>query len=230
MQKIHRVDEFELLRFTQCPLRRPGPDGAREAADAAVDATAESVLKWISWETYERVIPDLPEVREHAGAFFRCRYKQAMTGSIARRLAHMSRRLHDLVWFNSILAPQSKYELDLGLVRIEGSMTVVRSKHRASLPPRVIRLRHDSNDLPRLPDVVSLARWLYTYRESGFPTCAVLNIGTLNEKSRLEHFTESLAQKWLSTAALSWLNKRLYPSPGAHCKGCLEPCLTQQSH
>jgi hypothetical protein len=142
MKKIYTVNEFDLLHFARCPLFLTRNDHSPEPADtAAVNAAAEDLLRWITWETFEHDIPDLSDVRGRADAFFRRRYKGPMTSSIARRLIRICRRLHDLAFFNDILSPSCSYQLDFGVAQIEGMATVVKSKSKISLPPRIIRLR-----------------------------------------------------------------------------------------
>ena len=70
MKKIYKVNEFELLRFTQCPLFESGIDERQPVDIAAVDAAAEDVLAWLTKETFEFGLPSLSTVREHAEAFF----------------------------------------------------------------------------------------------------------------------------------------------------------------
>ena len=138
----------------------------------------------------------------------------------------MSRRLHDLVSFNEILWPTSIYRLDFGVAVIEGDMTVVKAKSRLSLPPRLIRLRSNKIKTPMIPDIVSLARWLFGLRESGFLSCVVHNYGLTGETSSSEEFTEQRAQTWLAAAIQNWVTSKVYPSPGDHCKDCRRPCLS----
>lgn len=224
MKKINTVNEWDLLRFIQCPLRVAGPDSEREAADSAADSAAEDLLKWISWEAQEGDVPSLPVVRTKADAFFRRGYTGTMPDTIARRLIRIARRLHDLVSFNRVLHPTFPYELELGPVRISGSMTILQCKLRPALPTRVIRLQNHKIVTPVIPDVVSLARWLYVQREDCYPKCVVYGYSLSGETTSNQQFTESQAHMWLSSAARNWLDSRLYPSPGAHCKGCLQPC------
>ena len=163
-------------------------------------------------------------VRVRADALFAHRYSGDMTLPIARRLIRLSRRLHDLVSFNTVLHPVSPYQLDLGLVRIEGSMAILKSKVKAWLPPRIIRLRAHRVEPPVVPDVVSLARWIYGLRESGFPDCVVYNYALSGETAASQHYSERVAQRWLTTAAVNWRDKQVFPNPGEHCKGCRQPC------
>ncbi len=227
MKKIEIVNEFDLLRFARCPLYLARIDHARESADsAAVDAAAEDLLRWITWEAEERGVPDLQTVRRRADAFFTARYAGEMTLPIGRRLVRVSRRLHDLVSFNAVLHPVTPYQLDLGLVRIEGSLAILTSKTKASQPPRIIRLRNQTIKHPIIPDIVSVARWLFGQRESGYPRCVVYNYSLSGETVANQQFTEQVAQRWLTAAAMNWLNARVYPSPGDHCQSCQRPCLT----
>jgi hypothetical protein len=226
MQKIHVVNEFELMRLVKCPLYVARLDHSREPADSlAANAAGEDLLRWITRETGESDIPDLPDVRQRADALFRKHYTGAMTLQIAKRPIRMSRRLHDLVFFNDILYPETPYQLDLGPVRIEGSMTVVKSngKGKASMPSRVIRLRNHKIEPPLMPDIVSMARWLYGQRESGYPSCVLYNYSLSGETTVNQQFTERVAQRWLTAAATNWLSSRLYPIPGDHCRDCQQP-------
>jgi len=226
MQRVPAVNEFDLLRFTQCPLFVARPDGIQGPADsAAADAAAEDTFQWITNETFDRGVPELHAVRERADAFFAQRYSGDMTLPIARRLIRLSRRLHDLVFFNEVLHPVSPYQLDLGLVRVKGNLAILRSKTKAARPPRVIRLRPHRVEPPVVPDVVSLARWLYGLRESGFPDCVVYNYALTGNAAASQHYSERVAQRWLTTAAMHWRNKQVYPSTGDHCRDCQQPCL-----
>ena len=228
MQKIHRVNEFALLRFTQCPLFEPGIDDSQPADIAAVDAAVEDVLAWLTKETFELGLPPLAAVREHAEAFFSRHNASTMTQRAARYLVRASRRLHDLVTFNKIHYPYTAYELDLGEVRVEGNITLISSKTRASLPPRIVRLRRGKIEPPTVPDVVSMARWLYGLRESGYPRIMVHIYSLTSDKVSNQEFQEPLAQRWLTAAAMNWKNSREYPNPGAHCARCSKPCLKNE--
>ena len=224
MKKI--VNEFDLLRFARCPMYQTRVDYGRESADsAAVNAVAEDLLSWLTWEAEERGVPDLPTVRRRADAFFMARYAGEMTLPIGRRLVRLSRRLHDLVSFNTVLQPVAPYELDLGLVRVGGSLAILECKTKASQPPRIIRLRNQTIKHPIIPDIVSMARWLYGLRESGYPRCVVYNYSLSGDTVANQEFSARVAQRWLPAAALNWLNARVYPSPGDQCLSCQRPCL-----
>jgi hypothetical protein len=45
-------------------------------------------------------------------------------------------------YINEILQPESNYQLEFGVARIEGGVTIVKSKRCLSLPPRAIRLHN----------------------------------------------------------------------------------------
>lgn len=142
MKKINVVNEFDLLDFARCPLFLARIEIREPAEIAAVNAAGDDLLAWITRETFERDIPDLSVVRGRAEAFFRRRYTGPMTFAIAKRLIRMSRRLHDLVFFNDVLCPTGSYQLEFGVARIEGCITIVKSKSKISLPRRIIRLRN----------------------------------------------------------------------------------------
>jgi hypothetical protein len=227
MKKINVVNEFDLLNFARCPLYLARNDHSPEPADTvAVNAAADDLLHWITWETFEHNVPDLSEVRGRADAFFRRQYNGPMTSPLARRLVRISRRLHDLVFFNDVLYPSSSYQLDFGVAQIEGTATVVKSKSKISLPPRIIRLRNHAIKPLIIPDLVSVARWLYGFRESGYPRCVVGNYSLAGDTTSSQDFSEAAAQKWLATAVQNWVEKKVYPSLGHHCKGCQKPCLS----
>jgi hypothetical protein len=141
-----------------------------------------------------------------------------MTMPVAKRILRISRRLHELVLRNDILQSQGQYRLDPGLVQIEGSVTVVKSRARAFPAGSIIRLRHDKIDAPIMPDIVGFSRWLYGKRESGFPSCVLYNYSLTSDTTFTQVFTEEGA------AARNWLDSRAYPNPGEHCKTCLRPC------
>lgn len=225
VKKVPVVDEFELLRYTQCPLLVPKPlDDEAVEQSAAADATADDVLEWLTREAFDGCIPTLPVVREHANHLFLKRHVGEMTCRTARRLNRMARRLHDLVSFNRVLHPVERYEIDLGLVRVDGMVTILHSKLKPHLPPMVLRLRMRKVTPPLAADVVSIARWLYAARESGFPSCRVYNYSLSGDSVVNQQFEEPLAQRWLTAAALSWRNKYHFPNPGPHCSGCQKAC------
>lgn len=227
MKKRIVVNEFDLMRWVRCPLYLARNGYTQEPADiAAVSAAAEDLLRWITRQAFEYTIPDLNDVRGRADAFFRKYYTGTMTLSVARRLIRISRRLHELVLLNDVLWPAGSYELDFGDARIEGTVTVVKSNSKLSLPPRIIRLRNHTIKPPVIPDIVSLARWLFGQRESGYSTCVVYNYSLTGDTTSSDTFTESSAQTMLNSAVNNWIGNRLYPIPGNHCWGCQQPCLS----
>ena len=227
MKKRIAVNEFDLMKWVRCPLYLARNGYSQEPADiAAVAAAAEDLLGWITRQAFEYTIPDLHDVRGRADAFFRKYYTGAMTCSVARRLIRISRRLHDLVLLNTVLWPAGSYELDFGEARIEGTLTIIKSNSKLSLPPRIIRLRNHTIKPPIIPDIVSLARWLFGQRESGYPTCVVYNYSLTGDTSSSDTFTESMAQTSLKSAVSNWFGKRIGPIPGSHCGGCQRPCLS----
>ena len=62
-------------------------------------------------------------------------------------------------------------------------------------------------------------------RESGFPDCVVYNYSLYSEWASSQHYSERVAQRWLTAAAMAWRNQQVYPNPGDHCRCCQQPCL-----
>ena len=219
MKTIH---ERRLLDFTCCPLRVGGG-----TQDSPIERVADGLVQQVSALAYEGNLPSLSAVRERAEALFLT--AEGFPDSLyARQLIRLSRRIHDLFTLNSVLHPESIYQLDIGGVTIEGSVTVLRAPKRAN-EARVLRLRLRDVRFPLVPDAISLSRWLYGAKESGYPDCAVYNYGILHDNAARETFSESQVQKWLLAITGSFTQRRAFPVPGSHCKGCTRPCQENAS-
>jgi hypothetical protein len=209
------IDEQRLLDYTRCPLRA-GP-GVQEPV---IERVAESLVQQLSLLAYEGSLPRLSHVRERAEALFKAAGEPVADHS--RQLIRLCRRAHDLFTFNAVLHPETLYHLDIGTVVVEGSLTVLRAANRTEA--RVLRLRPRGAASPFAPDVVSMSRWLYGFKESGYPSCAVYNYGILYDLALRETFSEAQVQRWLIAATTSYTQRRAFPVPGTHCKGCARPC------
>ena len=214
------INEWSLLEFTRCPLREAAAD--ERSRPGVIEHAAEDLVRFATLQAYEGSVPSLPVMRERAETLYK-----TMAGSpdlvYSRNLIRLCRRMHDLLLVHDVLHPQSPYRLDLGHAAIDGEAAMLRVRSRGSVA-KVLRLRPRGSPAVLAPDVVSLSRWLYTMRESGYPDCAVYNYWILNDIAVKENFSESVAQNWLLSATTAYTQHRMFPSPGAHCKGCSRPC------
>ena len=214
------INEQSLLEFTRCPLREAAVD--ESSRPCVIEHVAEDLVRFATLQAYEGSVPSLPAMRERAEMLYK-----TVAGSPdlvhSRNLIRLCRRIHDLLTVHDVLHPQSPYRLELGHASIDGDAAMLRVRSRGSVA-KVLRLRPRGSPAVFAPDVVSLSRWLYTTRESGYPACVVYNYWILNDIAIKENFSESVAQNWLSSATTAYTQHRIFPSPGAHCKGCSRPC------
>jgi len=217
---IKPIDERSLLEFTRCPLREAATEEC--CHPGRLDQVAEDLVQFATARAYDGAVPSLPAMREHAEGLYK-----ALVGSpdlaYSRNLVRLCRRVHDLLVIHDVLHPQAPYRLDLGHATIEGNVAILRERRRASAA-KVLRLRPRGSPVVFAPDALSLSRWLYTLRESGYDSCVVYNYWILNDVAVRESFSDSLAQHWLLAATAGYTQHRMFPSPGAHCKGCSRPC------
>jgi hypothetical protein len=220
------IREFELLDYSLCQLR-VGSD--------YIVAPRIRVLEEFVKRTLFQVF-DLEKIPSAA----QCR---SLLEAAGKTIGHpgasivIARRIRDLLVNYKVIQPASPYRLNLGKASILGSYAVLqRIVTKKNAPSEVFLLRcrekiaKVEQTYIKMPDVVSLARWLHLrHSEVSYAAVKVLNFSFDTDLEWVEHFTnERMVRGQLMKVMDAVLAGPGYPAPGVHCDSCTtHACIRQ---
>jgi len=227
------IQEQTLQHLTQCPLIDPAPPSKEELC-------ANALTTWVLRQAFEDKLKGDPQKILHdiRGELLNLYYKLFETsqaefdweipiGTLARTAAF---RIFNLILDFEVIHLEQPYNLILSGYTIQGKYALLRKRKGECLP--YVLVLHTTEPALRKeqvlpPDVITLARYIHVYVNSGYKSAQVLHYPVFRGNMWYNKTMNiSLAIEYLISMLKTAQIKPEFPSAGSHCAKCIDkPCL-----